>query len=271
MEVYTIYRHINRLNGKSYIGQTCQALNKRWKNGKGYTAKRQQVFYKAIQKYGWENFEHEILEDGITSLAEANVREKFWIAHYHTWVYDPECNGYNVTQGGDGSPGRKMSEKTKAKIRKAVYCVELDKTFDSLTEASEATGCLVSKISLCCRGRANTACGYHWRYSDKLLADAAKCIAENREIKKQEYYKTVGTAVYCIADDRKFVFSSRNKAAKWWFDTYRPFGPTFCRSTYLKKINQSIAGEIITTGANQYDINEITNIKWFLEVIDKHE
>ena len=44
---------------KYYIGITSQAVNKRWKNGKGY--KSSPYFYNAIQKYGWNNFEHNIL------------------------------------------------------------------------------------------------------------------------------------------------------------------------------------------------------------------
>lgn len=50
----TIYLHRNKSNGKVYIGQTIQSIENRWKNGNGY--KPCTYFYKAIQKYGWENF-----------------------------------------------------------------------------------------------------------------------------------------------------------------------------------------------------------------------
>ena len=265
MKMYTIYRHINKINGKSYIGQTCQKLEDRWHNGHGYTKEHQPTFYNAIQKYGWDNFDHEILSDNIKTLEEANAQEQYWIAYYHTWIYDPECNGYNITKGGDGSPGHVMSEQTKVKIKKAVYCVELDQVFDSLTIASETTGCLVSKISSCCKGHANTAGGYHWRYMDEHQAQKAKQVADNRLIKKQKYHDSISTAVYCIADGEKYTFSSRVEAAKWWFDTYQLCGPVFYKSTYLKKIQQSIDGKPITSGVNQYDRKVITNIKWFLD------
>ena len=265
MKQYTIYRHVNKINGKSYIGQTCRELSKRWQNGHGYTADHQPTFYNAIQKYGWDNFDHEILETGIPSLSEANEREKFWIEHYHTWIYDPECNGYNITSGGDGSPGRVMSDELKAKLKKAVYCVELDRVFESLSSASEKTGCLISKISRCCKGYSNSTGGYHWQYVDESLAQIARQRAKDRQNKKQEYYATVGTPVYCITEDNKKIsFTSRCEAAKWWFENYQPFGPIFYKGTYIKKINQSIAGKAIFTGSNQYNITEITNIKWFL-------
>ena len=47
---------------------------------------------------------------------------------------------------------------------KAVYCVELDKTFDSIREAERQTNISHGNISSCCKGKLNTAGGYHWRY-----------------------------------------------------------------------------------------------------------
>ena len=56
-----IYIHRNLINGKVYIGQTKTTLNARArKDGSGY--KGCLIFYNAIQKYGWENFCHAILE-----------------------------------------------------------------------------------------------------------------------------------------------------------------------------------------------------------------
>ena len=61
---YKIYMHKNKINGKVYIGQTSKSLDERCgKNGSGYIGCIR--FYNAIQKYGWNNFEHEIIEDNI--------------------------------------------------------------------------------------------------------------------------------------------------------------------------------------------------------------
>jgi group I intron endonuclease len=118
MSTWIIYRHVNKVNNKSYIGLTKQEPTKRWQNGLGYN-KNQPLFYKAIQKYGWENFEHELLEGNLKTLQEANQREIFWISYYHTWVEDPECQGYNLTRGGDGLAGHRLTEETKQKISRA--------------------------------------------------------------------------------------------------------------------------------------------------------
>ena len=62
--VWVVYCHINKINQKKYVGITSQTAQKRWKNGFGYTSSPH--FYVAIQKYGWDNFEHVILFDGLT-------------------------------------------------------------------------------------------------------------------------------------------------------------------------------------------------------------
>lgn len=103
---WLIYKHTLAIDcphkGWSYIGQTSAANpNERWKNGNGYRADHGIVFYRAIQKNTWDAFTHEIIEDGITSQELANEREKYWIAHYHTYIGDPECRGYNMTPGGE--------------------------------------------------------------------------------------------------------------------------------------------------------------------------
>lgn len=114
-KTWIVYRHINKVNGKSYIGITCQEPNLRWRNGTGYS-KEDQLIAKAIEKYGWDNFEHIILEQNL-SLAVANEREQYWISYYHTYINDPECNGYNMTLGGEGTLGHICSEETRDKIR----------------------------------------------------------------------------------------------------------------------------------------------------------
>lgn len=118
MENWLIYKHTNLINGKSYIGLTKQEPERRWQNGYGYS-QTQPYFYNAIQKYGWDNFEHEILEENLETFEQAAKRETYWIAFYHTWVNDPACMGYNLSSGGEGNPGHTVSEETKLKLSKA--------------------------------------------------------------------------------------------------------------------------------------------------------
>lgn len=71
---FIVYKHTNKFNDKTYIGITCRSAFKRWgKYGQCY--KNNSHFYAAIQKYGWDNFEHEILFTNL-SLEEASLKEK---------------------------------------------------------------------------------------------------------------------------------------------------------------------------------------------------
>lgn len=132
--MYTVYQHINKINGKQYIGITKRNPQERWgKNGVNY--KSTPHFFSAIQKYGWDNFEHNILYTGLTQ-EEACEIEKQLIAENRT---QDRNFGYNILEGGQASVlpievrqkmsqsmmgnknglGHKCSEEKKQKIREA--------------------------------------------------------------------------------------------------------------------------------------------------------
>ena len=106
---FCVYEHVFP-NGKRYIGITSKKPKARWENGTGYSESHQNVMYKAIQKYGWENIEHNILFEDLTE-EEAKSKEMVLIQYYHTFIHDPNCMGYNMTLGGEGTLGHKGSEK----------------------------------------------------------------------------------------------------------------------------------------------------------------
>lgn len=93
---YKVYVHVNKINGKIYIGQTCNSLSVRAGRKSGIGYKHSTHFYNAIQKYGWDNFEHIILIDGL-SLEMANIIEEELIKKYNSM--DRKI-GYNMMSGG---------------------------------------------------------------------------------------------------------------------------------------------------------------------------
>lgn len=107
-----VYVHINKINGKKYVGITSKPPEDRWGN-EGYRY-RNQPFYRAIKKYGWDNFDHEIIASNLTR-EEANNFEKKLIEELNTYINNG--HGYNSTMGGDGILGHHHSEETKEKMR----------------------------------------------------------------------------------------------------------------------------------------------------------
>lgn len=106
---YTVYKHTTPC-GKVYIGITKLNPVKRWLNGKGY--QKQNYFYKAILKYGWDNIKHEILYSGLTKES-AEQKEIELISQYDSTNRE---KGYNIEKGGSTS---EVDESTKEKIRLA--------------------------------------------------------------------------------------------------------------------------------------------------------
>lgn len=106
--MFTVYCHINKINGKKYVGITKQNPEIRWHSGNGYN--NSEYFWRAIKKYGWGNFEHKILYENLTK-EEAERVEIQLIAE---WKTTDRAYGYNIANGGNhiGS----VSEETKKKI-----------------------------------------------------------------------------------------------------------------------------------------------------------
>lgn len=114
LNIWTVYKHTNKINQKVYIGITCTSVHRRWSNGRGYLTKKDGAFCQpamanAILKYGWDNFEHEIIAEKLLE-EEANKMEKELIEKYHS---NNKNFGYNIKDGGGNG---KCSEETKRKM-----------------------------------------------------------------------------------------------------------------------------------------------------------
>lgn len=92
-----IYRIINKLNGKCYVGQSISNFNKRYKGGKWWEYTHNVLLKNSIAKNGLENFEFEIIEDDVKNIDELNRLEIFYADKYNS--YRP--NGYNIRGCGD--------------------------------------------------------------------------------------------------------------------------------------------------------------------------
>lgn len=149
-----IYKYTNKINQKVYIGQTNNFVKRR--NGHKSAALNPQSndynlpFHNAIRKYGWDNFDFEVLEEIDDSFGREYLdeREKFFIDFYKSLTI---YGGYNVTTGGGGCsrPPKTFQEQvqcsklfTEEDVRKIQQMLvdgyeyyEIQKVFPQLTDS----------------------------------------------------------------------------------------------------------------------------------------
>lgn len=107
-----IYKFQNNINKKVYIGQTRNLSSREKQHHRNYLNPNSSMyntkFYRALRKYGYDNFSYQILveDDNLTS-EELNYLEEYYIMK----VYNSYYCGYNSTKGGDNtSVSRKLDE-----------------------------------------------------------------------------------------------------------------------------------------------------------------
>ena len=183
-KTWCVYCHTNKINGKKYFGITCKKPEQRWKNGNAYKA--QPVFGRAISKYTWNGFLHEIVADNLTQN-EAKQKEIELIALYKTncFRYTNPSYGYNCTDGGDTS--YIASEETKQKMSASHRGIPL----------SEKTKQTMSKVRT---GEGNSFYGrHHTEESKRKISESRKGIVVTPEWKNKIIAgQPVRRAVYCV-------------------------------------------------------------------------
>lgn len=211
---YKVYLHICP-NGKKYVGITGQEAKKRWHNGHGY--KHCVLFYNAIKKYGWDNFEHIILYDEL-SKEEAELTE---IDLIKKWNLLDDRFGYNLALGGNTSrptdetkikmrksalgriitqeqiekrkktmignpykPSKEAIEKTAKSHFKRIYQFsfggDVINEFESIDEAEKKTGICRVSISNCANNKIKKTGSYIWSFNSEL--DSSRIILTERII-----------------------------------------------------------------------------------------
>lgn len=178
--MYKVYIHRHKESGKVYVGCTKRTPAKRFENGNGYV--RCVRFHEAIQEYGWDAFEHIIIQDGL-GRDEALALEEQLVDEYN--ATNPEY-GYNMRRGGKhnipcaevgrhisaAKMGHEVSEATRAKLREYGKRPVLQMTRDgvpiqvypSLTEAAIAVNAKKPNIYAVCAGKKPTCRNYKWAY-----------------------------------------------------------------------------------------------------------
>ena len=155
-----IYKIENLINHKKYIGQSINIYD-RWRHHKNIAQNPKDIhnsmIHQAFRKYGINNFSFEIIEK--CKPEQLDNKEIYWIKYYHTWIEDPQCQGYNITSGGSGSS------------RKAIDQYDLKgnyiTTFSTVTEAATLTNTNMANLSKCLTKKAKTANKFQWRYHDE--------------------------------------------------------------------------------------------------------
>lgn len=241
-KTYKVYKHTlpTLISGKEndmvYIGITCKKnVKQRWLNGRGYDGNL--YFANAINKYGWDNFQHEILFEELTK-EEAEQKEIELIACYES---TNPLKGYNHSLGGNSfgkhsdktkqlisqkNKGKKRSEEFKKRLSEAhlgklkseefcqnlsdiksvaVMCIETRKIYKSATLAGKELGIDNSTISKCCRGENKEAGGLHWMFADEYTEEKVYEILE--KAKNNQHRQ-----VMCV-DNRK-IYDTIQSAAK---------------------------------------------------------
>lgn len=98
-----IYKIVNNINNKIYIGKTVETVERRFYEhlNEAKTNRFFRPLYAAMNKYGLENFTVETIEEVQNALLDS--RETYWITFYNSYIGSPLSNGYNATLGGDGT------------------------------------------------------------------------------------------------------------------------------------------------------------------------
>lgn len=175
-----IYLIENKLNGKKYVGQTVRDLDRRLYEHIFFD---HSVIHRAIDKYGWQNFEVSVIEE-CSSQEELNEREVYYIKKFGCMT----PNGYNVVAGGNSTSGYKHTDEHKQKLRelnsgvnnprygspcsvksklessrknsRPVKDLTTGVEYPSMSSAANAVGGKIAMISACANGSIKSAYGH---------------------------------------------------------------------------------------------------------------
>ena len=205
-QIWSVYKHTSP-SGKVYIG-IAKDVKHRWRNnGSGYKGSTR--IWCAIQKYGWDNFRHEILAKNLTRQ-EACDMEVALIKKYKS----TDSNfGYNLTTGGQHGTlsqesiaklskslrGHPVSDEVRATLSKyrkiPLICIETQEVFDCAQAVVDKMGLCYTSVLNAAKGKQDTCGGFHFA----VLSDY-----KNGQIKRFIPSPANYTKVRCITTGEEF-------------------------------------------------------------------
>ncbi|MGL5711711.1 MAG: GIY-YIG nuclease family protein [Cetobacterium sp.] len=235
-----IYKIQNNINNKIYIGQTINLKKRIWKHKKDskWEEKSHYPLYRAVNKYGWDNFSISKIDEGC-DLEDLNTKEEFWIEFYNSII--PEF-GYNVQAGGRNISCERLSEVlSKAKSNGTAHDKSVMNVTDNIIYRSghecarqeypnmKSKNCPIHKV---CdpKSRYYKYKGKEYRYLDEYGNIIEKIYPQENS--------RVGKVVLCIEDD--IVFDSKNKAYLYYKISKKYFNDCLkFKNGYVEKINKT--------------------------------
>lgn len=224
-----IYKVTNVLNGKVYIGQSRHSLEfRKWQHLNKAHKHVNTHLYNAMNKYGYENFKFEVIDDSAKSSEELNQLEIYYIGKY-----DSIATGYNMICGGHSNimDDEVVYAKHSAKMRSTEV---RNKISESMKEYHK-----LNPVSAITRGKLRELA-----YGNK------------RGVGNPSH----SVACYCIdANGVRHDFTSYKNAGVWWFEYEHPFGDKYHQVTYQRKIISCIdTGSCFFKGKRC-----ITDLNWY--------
>lgn len=162
-----IYKIENLINGKIYIGQS-QNISQRWsahrnrpfnKNATQYDS----PLYRAIRKYGLENFSFEVLEE--VEKERLNERETYWILNFGS---NDSSKGYNLTTGGESATNRILTLK------------QVHEIYDLLSNTELSQAEIANKYGVSQRSISGINTGQTWVETGRIYPIRRSSIEEKR-------------------------------------------------------------------------------------------
>lgn len=249
MKSWTVYKHISP-SGKVYVGISSNVKN-RWAASGYYYCLSDTAFSRAIRKYGWDNFQHIIINEGLNHQEACNMEIEL-IAYYKA-----KGISYNITDGGEGFCGKHSEEHNKHKRESRIansdidYLV-IDKSFNYIVcqtqpEAAQYLGVTQRNISHTLCQPIGYTCKKHYLWKHKkgtpVDIDAIRQKIEEaldiRHNKMSEHTKAISDKLVKSSKNERESISAEERKAR--FGHHKNVGKHHSEET-KKKLSEAAKG-----------------------------